>query len=118
MLGVERARVGIRLARDLADADDGLWVDTRVVVEHLVAELHAVAHEIARGEIADTVPVRRAILRSHQIVEREHARLGLDEPVSSLTGRAWRECGGPGAALFLRGLGCGLARGCFPCWRL
>ena len=79
--GVERRVVGMRLPAHGSDADDARFGAIRVVVEHGIADLHPVAHEVARLVVAHSVPERLASGRRAQIVDAEVARFGFHEPV-------------------------------------
>src|SRR5205085_3258982 len=91
VLPIRRRRIGVRFARDLADPDDRLRIGARVVEEDAIAALHAVAEKIARRVVAYAVPLGGLLWGRAEVVEGEHAGLGLDQPIPFLVRRARRE---------------------------
>ena len=72
-----RVRVGIRIGRRLADADDRLLV-AGVVDQDPVAARHR-AEVLARERVRDAVPGRPSV--ALELRERVTARFGLEEPI-------------------------------------
>src|SRR5690606_33260163 len=77
---VTRGVVRVALAHAAGDADHARGLGVAVVEEDLVADLHLVAHEVARLVIPNAVPVGAAVAR--EVVDRVDAGLRLHEPVT------------------------------------
>ena len=77
---VELSRIGKRRAGHFGDADHPRLGTVGVVEQDAVADLHAVAHEVARLVVADTGP--GFDLDLGQVVDRKLFWLALDQPVT------------------------------------
>ena len=97
---VELRLVGVGRGGDLGDAGDARLRAARVIEQHAVADLHLVAHEIARLVVAHAAPRRDASRRGEHVVDRALIGLALHQPVFHCS--FWwevvpRDAGGPGS---------------------
>ena len=83
---VELRRVGKRGLRDFDDAGDAWLRTARVIEERAVADLHVVAHEVARLVVAHAEPGDLAAARRGEVVDRDLVRLGFHQPVAHRDG--------------------------------
>src|SRR6266496_2455020 len=81
-LAIELRRVGIGRRRYLADTRDAGLGAARVIEKRPVADLHMVAHEIARLIVAHAEPRRRTVLGPREVVDRELVGLVFHQPVA------------------------------------
>jgi len=78
--------IGVGGAADQGDAGDAGLLAIGVVKQHAVADIHLVAHEVARLIVAHAIPGHGLIGKVGEIVYADIGRLGFHQPVAHGSG--------------------------------